>query len=319
VKLTSVKDLQRKRDEVQAKSVAQLVLLSAIWGTSFVLIRIAGECFPPFWIALLRSCLGAGLLWTALLVTRQQRPARRYLPWLGLVALFNNAIPFTCFAWGERYVPSNIAAVLNATTPIFTLLIALGKKRSGVSNRVVFGVLLGFSGVLLAVRGQKQVVNLSSSGVSFAIGIALITAGALGYAIASIIAKAKLQAVSPIGIAAYQLILAAAMVGPFAWCGPHPSNVSPKSLLAVAALGLVGSGFAFLLFFRILRTEPATHAVAVTYLLPLWGLLWGKVAHEPVGVTTCAGVLVVLAGLCLLNWSGGQALTPAPSSVARLS
>jgi drug/metabolite transporter (DMT)-like permease len=298
---------------MQKKSIALILLLSGIWGISFLLIRIAGQSFPPFWIALMRSSLGALLLWTVLFETGKQVPARKHLPWLLLVGLFNNAMPFTCFAWGERYVPSNTAAVLNATTPIFTLLLGMAIQRKRAAANVVLGVLLGFAGVLLVVLSQAQSSEVHVSTATFFLGIGLITTGALGYAIATVIAKAKLQAVDPIGIAASQLGLAALVVLPFAAFGPHPDHLHRSAFLAIAALGFAGSGLAYLIFFHLLRTVPATHAVAVTYLLPIWGVVWGTVAHEPVGLLTCAGVAVVITGLVLMNLR--QKAAPAVAAV----
>jgi drug/metabolite transporter (DMT)-like permease len=286
---------------MNARSTAQIFFLSAIWGASFLLIRIAGESFPPFWVALLRSSLGALLLWIVFLGTRQQIPQRSKVPWLLVVGLFNNAIPFTCFAWGERVVPSNIAAVLNATTPIFTLLIGMMIERRRAGWRVVAGVLLGFSGVLLVVLNNVSATSLHVAHATFYDGIILITTGALGYAVATVIAKAKLQGVTPIGIAASQLASASLIVLPLALLGPHPAAVRTSAWMAVIVLGLLGSGVAYLLFFHILRTVSATRTVAVTCLLPVWGVLWGTVAHEPVGALTYIGVAVVITGLAVMN------------------
>jgi drug/metabolite transporter (DMT)-like permease len=293
------------------KSIAQILLLSAIWGASFLLIRIAGQTFPPFWVALMRCSLGALLLWSVLFATGTRPPDRKFLPWLLLVGLFNNAIPFVCFAWGERVVPSNTASVLNATTPIFTLLLGALVHRARIAWNVVIGVLLGFAGVLLVVLSQSSSVESTRVSTSvFVRGVVLITCGALGYAIATLIAKAKLQGVEPIGIATSQLGLAALLVSPLAAFGPHPTNPHTGTLLAMTVLGFAGSGVAYLLFFHILRTVPATHAVAVTYLLPLWGVFWGAVAHEPIGILTYAGVLVTISGLACMNLRR----TPVPSA-----
>src|SRR6201992_3325537 len=136
---------------MKTKSVLQILLLSAMWGVSFLMIRIAGETFPPLWVALLRCSLGAALLWTILSLGGNQLPPRRLLPWLLTVALLNNAMPFTFFAWGERTVPSNIAAVINATTPIWTLLLTLALHRTRVALFTIGGVILGFAGVLVVV------------------------------------------------------------------------------------------------------------------------------------------------------------------------
>src|SRR5258708_38779155 len=103
--------------DMKTGHLLQLLLLSAVWGVSFLLIRIAGDSFPPLWVALLRCSTGAVLLWVVMAVGKRSLPPRQLLPWLLLVALFNNAIPFTFFAWGERTIPSSTAAVVNATTP----------------------------------------------------------------------------------------------------------------------------------------------------------------------------------------------------------
>ncbi len=299
--------------------MVQILLLSAIWGVSFLLIRIAGESFPPFWIALMRSALGALLLWGVLFGTGHRPAARAALPWLVLVGLFNNAIPFTCFAWGERVVPSNTAAVLNALTPIFTLLIGIAVHRRRTAWNVAAGVVLGFAGVVLVVVNQASESTAEQALVSHAVffrGAALIAFGALGYAIATVIAKAKLQGVDPMAIAASQLGLAGLMVLPLAAFGPHPAQVHTGPVLALAVLGFVGSGLAYLLFFHVLRTVPATHAVAVTYLLPIWGVFWGAMAHEHVGVPTYAGAAAVIAGLALMNLRRAPAELRAPVAVA---
>ena len=138
----------------------QLLLLSAVWGVSFLLIRIAGDSFPPLWVALLRCSAGALLLWIVMAVGGRSLPPRRLLPWLLLVAMFNNAIPFTFFAWGERTIPSSTAAVVNATTPIWTLLISLAVQRGHVTGRMVVGVLLSFAGVVLVVLGGMHFFNM---------------------------------------------------------------------------------------------------------------------------------------------------------------
>ena len=279
----------------------QIFLLSAIWGVSFLLIRVAGESFPPLWIAVMRSGLGGLLLWTVLLLRGKRPAAKQYVPYLLLVGLFNNAIPFTCFAWGEQVVPSNTAAVLNATTPIWTLLLTLGVTRVRTRWNVLAGVALGFGGVVLVVLRQQSGASAAVPRALFVRGVLLITAGALGYAIASVIAKAKLQGVDPMVIAASQLGSAFLMVAPLAMAGPGPAHLRLATVGAAVVLGLFGSGIAYLLFFHILRTASATHATAVTYLLPVWGVFWGVMAHETIRSWTVVGVLVTIAGLALMN------------------
>jgi drug/metabolite transporter (DMT)-like permease len=286
---------------MKTKSVLQILLLSAVWGVSFLMIRIAGDSFPPLWVALLRCSLGAALLWTVLSLGGNQLPPRRLLPWLLTVALLNNAMPFTFFAWGERTVPSNIAAVINATTPIWTLLLSMAIHRTQAALLTVGGVLLGFGGVLVVVisHASDPAADLVSGGLLR--GTIVIALAALGYAVATVMAKAKLQGLDPIGLATTQLSLAGLMILPVALAGPHPSALRVAPVLAIAVLGFAGSGFAYLLYYRLLAQVSATHVAAVTYVLPIWGLFWGLFAHEAIGLLTCLGVAITVAGLVLLN------------------
>jgi drug/metabolite transporter (DMT)-like permease len=285
---------------MKTRTLVQILILSAVWGISFLMIRVAGTVFPPLWVSLLRSSLGALLLWGVLLAGGNALPPRRVMGWLTVVALFNNAIPFALFALGEKTVPSNIAGVINATTPIWTLLLSIAIFRVRMTGLMIGGVLLAFAGVVVVVMNQTvdpaQVPGAALRG-SIIIGLA-----ALGYAIATVIAKAKLKGFDPIGLATVQLSLAAGMVLPFAVTLERPAPLSWGPVAAISVLGFAGSGLAYLLYYKLLGEVSATQVVAVTYLLPLWGLMWGAVAHEAVGVAACVGVGITIAGLVILNW-----------------
>jgi drug/metabolite transporter (DMT)-like permease len=307
---------------MKTRYLAQLLLLSAVWGASFLLIRLADQAFPPAWVGLLRGLFGAALLWAVLLLGGKSLPPRRLLPWLLLVALTNNALPFLLFAWGEQVVPSSTAAVLNATTPIWTLLLSLSVSRARPASSTIVGVLLGFSGVALVVRlhAQPETARAHNEPALWA-GVGAIALGAMGYAAATVIAKTKLRGLDPIGLATTQLTLAALMIAPVALFGPHPAHVPLTSLAAVLVLGFAGSGLAYLLYYSLLAHISATQVTAVTYLLPLWGMFWGRVAHEPVSTSSWVGVAIVIAGLVLLNRSAPPKIQPqsqAQESTVRL-
>lgn len=288
----------------------QLILLSAVWGVSFLLIRIAGARFPPLWVALLRCTAGTLLLMSVMAVTRRPLPPRRLLPWLLLVALFDNAIPFTCFAWDERTISSSTAAVINATMPIWTLLLSLAVQRrtsaNNASNHVTLrtfaGVVFSFAGVLLVVMGHATTDEKPAARAGLFLGALLVAFASFSYGIATVAAKTKLRGLDPISLATVQLTLASLMLLPVALAGPHPASVSSASIAAIATLGLAGSGLAYLLYYNLLAHISATHVAAVTYLLPVWGLFWGFIAHESIGWTAYVGVLVVVSGLLLMSW-----------------
>ncbi|HEY6413476.1 MAG TPA: DMT family transporter [Edaphobacter sp.] len=283
------------------RDVLQMLLLSAVWGASFILIELSGRSFPPAWVALLRLTFGAIFLWSVLKLKGRSLPPRRLIVPLLIVAFFNNAIPFTFFALGERTVPSSIAAVLNATTPIWALLLTLAVQSSRPNRFTTAGVLLGFSGVLIVVFSHGQDTARYGDNAAFFRGVMFIALASLGYAIATVIAKIKLQGLDPIGLATTQLSLAWLMLLPVAVFGSHPAVIHLSSVFAIILLGVAGSGLAFLLYYDLLTRIPSTHVVAVTYLLPIWGLFWGYIAHEPILWTAYIGVAIVIFGLILLN------------------
>ena len=273
----------------------ELLVLSAIWGVSFLLIKMAGVSFPPSWVALLRLFFGAIVLWIALWLRKRPLPPKRLLGPLLFVALLNNAIPFTLIAWGERTIPSNMAAVLNATATLWVLVFVFLFGHDHLGRRAAAGVVLGFGGVAMVVSAGQ------GSGPVQWLGIALVAFGAISYAIATSTAKARFKGVDPLGLATAQLTLAFLLMLPAAAFGPKPAAVTPQSLLAISLLGIFGTGIAYLFYYGLLARISSIQVQSVTYVLPVWGLLWGALAGEPVGIVSVLGVAVVLAGLVLLR------------------
>lgn len=284
---------------MRTRNILQMFVLSAVWGASFILIKLSGDDLPPVWVAVTRLFFGSLFLWTVMKLGRYKLPPLRLLGPLVAVGVLNNALPFCLFAWGERTVPSSIAAILNATTPIWALLLGLATGGARATRLTAAGVVLGFLGVLLVVYGHSSGIPTGASGFLF--GVLLIAIASFSYGAGAVGAKRWLQDLDPVVIATFQLTLAGIVLLPLAILGPHPTAVHWKSMAAVTTLGVLGSGLAYLLFFRLLATISPTRTVAVTYLLPIWGLFWGFIAGESIRWTALAGVAVVLAGLVLLN------------------
>jgi drug/metabolite transporter (DMT)-like permease len=286
---------------MKLRDALEMLLLSAVWGASFILIKLAGADLPPVWVAFGRLTFGSLFLWTVLKLGHHKLPPLKLIGALLAVGVLNNALPFCFFAWGEQTVPSSIAAIINATTPIWALLLGLALGSAHATRLTAAGVALGFLGVLGVVYGHASGAAAASSSRGFVFGVILIAIASLSYGAGAVAAKRWLHGVEPVVIATFQLTLAGLVLLPLAVFGPHPTAVHFSSLAAVTVLGILGSGLAYLLFFRLLATISPTRTVAVTYLLPIWGLFWGFVAGEQIRWTALAGVAVVLAGLVLLN------------------
>lgn len=303
---------------MKLRSILEMFLLSAVWGASFILIRLSGDDLPPVWVAFGRLFFGCILLWIVLAAGRHKMPPLRTFGPLFVVALLNNALPFCLFAWGERTVPSSIAAILNAATPIWALLIGLATGGAHATRLTAAGVVIGFLGVLGVVFGHSSEITAAVGSGGFLLGALLISIATLSYGAGAVSAKRWLQGMEPVVIATFQLSLAGIALLPIAVLGPHPTALHFKSVAAIMTLGVLGSGLAYLLFFRLLATISPTRTVAVTYLLPIWGLFWGFIAGEQIHWTSLAGVAVVLAGLLLMNLRtqpAQAAATPQPSTI----
>ncbi len=278
------------------RDALQIFLLSAIWGISFLLIRTALTAMPPMWVSAGRTAFGAITLWLVLYFSQVKLPNKNLLPRIAFVALLNNAVPWTFFALGEQTVTSSIASILNATSPVWTALVAALYWRDTSLGKInIIGVLLGFLGVALAVSG-----GLAKSSATLGGGL-MIVAATLCYGIATNYAKRRLQSVPPIAMATLQLSMASIMLLPLAGATHNNATITTPALAALLLLGILGSGIAFWLYFNLLARLSATQVQAVTYIIPIWGMFWGALAGEPLGWTSFAGVAVVLVGVWLIN------------------
>ncbi|GAA2664170.1 MULTISPECIES: DMT family transporter [Actinosynnema] len=279
-------------------SLVRMGVLALVWGSSFLWIKVALTGLSPVQIALARTALGALTLVAVLLASGQRLPRGKAL-WghLAVAALFNNTVPFVLFAVGEQTVDSGVAGVLNATTPLWTLLLglALGTERGGSRARLV-GLGLGFAGVLL-IFAPWQRGGLASWGA-----LACLVAAA-SYAVAYTYIG---RTVSGRGASSMQLSSAQLVVGSGLTALALPAgglerpHMSWQPLLAVAVLGVLGTGLAFLLNYRLIEDEGPTNATVVGYLLPVVSVLLGAVfLGEALNLRVVAGMVVVLAGVAM--------------------
>jgi len=279
-------------------SLVRFISLALIWGSSFLWIKMALGGLSPIQIALIRLVLGAAVIIGLAMLTRTKLPRDRKI-WSRMVvpALFGNAIPFTLFGLGERTVDSGVAGVLNATTPLWALLITLviGTERRLGAVRLT-GLLLGFAGTLV-IFAPWHASGLASWGA-----LACLVA-AISYAISyAYIGKNLVGKLSPIAMSASQLgggIVLVAVALPFTG-GLDAVRLGVGPLVAVSILGVFGTGAAFVLNNRLIIDEGVTTATSVGYLLPVVSVLLGVFfLHEPLNVRIVAGMVVVLVGVAL--------------------
>ena len=279
----------------------QLVILSVLWGGSFLLGRIATTEIPALTLAFARVVLAAAALWLFFLGSRRTLPPLSgLLPPLLLLGLLNNAIPFSLIFWGQREIGAGLASVLNAMTPVWTVMLAQVITRDEkLTLEKSIAVLTGFVGVAVLVG------ETAANGLSGPIPAKLaVLAASLSYAAAAIFGR-RFRAVDPVFIACGQLSASAILLFPAALVMDGAASLSMPSaatLMAVLALALLCTAVAYVLFFRILAAAGATNTSLVTFLIPVSALLLGAwLLDEKLSRSDIAGMALIAIALLLID------------------
>lgn len=280
-----------------------LITLAVIWGAAFLFISVAVSEVAPLTYVWLRLTIAAAAMWLFLWWRGDSAGLPRQV-WgsILVLALFNNAIPFVLFGWGQTHIASGLAAILNATTPIWGVVVAhLFTQDEKLSGRKLAGVLLGFSGVTVMIGPAL----LGSIGNNVLAQFACVTA-ALCYAFAGVWARRfRTMGVSPMSVTTGQLSAGALVMLPLALAIDQPwldALPSLKAIGAIAALAIVCSAFAYILYFRLIDRAGATNALLVTLLVPPVAIFLGSlVLHEVIEPRDFAGLALIAFGLAAID------------------
>jgi drug/metabolite transporter (DMT)-like permease len=254
-----------------------LLALSVLWGGSFFFVGMAVMALPPLTLVLLRVAIAAAALHLVLRVTRTAKhwDGKAWLAFFGM-GLLNNAIPFSLIVWGQTQIASGLASILNATTPLFTVLVAhvLTADERLTKGRIA-GVLLGLAGVVVLIGPQA----LAGLGADVMAQLAILGA-ALSYAFASIFGRRfKRMGVPPLATAAGQVTASSLLLLPVALVAERPWTLAmpgPPVWAAVVGLALLSTALAYVLFFRILASAGAVNLMLVTFLIPVSAVVLGS-------------------------------------------
>lgn len=275
--------------------VLELLLLAAIWGASFLFMRLAAPEFGPVATAALRV-LGASLLLLPLLAWRPGLgELRQHWPALVLVGLLNSALPFALFSYAALSINAGLSSILNATTPMWAALVAWAWLGQRLDGSRLLGLALGFAGVVL-LAWDKASFKPGGSGLAL-----LACLGAtLCYGLAANATKRFLGGVSALAVATGSQLSAALMLALPAWALRPASLPGPSAWVALVLLALLCTGLAYILFFRLMQRVGPTNTISVTFLIPLFALLWGGLfLGERLNLNMVLGGLVVLLGTAL--------------------
>ncbi|MGH1365655.1 MAG: DMT family transporter [Calditrichia bacterium] len=279
-----------------------LLFLAALWGPSFLFIKVAVQEFPPITLSTIRVGLGALVLYPIMRWLGNSLPRERQL-WrhFAFVGLFNHAIPFALFSWGEIYVDSAIASILNGTTPLFTIIIAhFFTEDDRLNSTKSIGTLIGFIGLMLIVGPA-----IFEGARTTTLGLIAVTIPAACYGLSIVYTRRYLRGLPKLVAPTAQLMSGTLWLLPFALLIDQPLSLANPSLAAwgsLIALAVFGTAIAFIVYFHLIETVSATYISMVTYLVPIFGIFLGIVVlNESVGWNGFAGCALIIFGVMVVN------------------
>jgi drug/metabolite transporter (DMT)-like permease len=282
---------------VRSRDFAGLVLLSALWGGSFLFIRVAVPALGPFLLVGLRVGLAAiALTLYALAIGRMPKIRTRWRSFL-VLGFLNAAVPFSLISAAEIYLTASLAAILNSTTVMFTAIVAAVWMGDVLTARKAIGILLGIAGVTVLVGWDPLPLN---GDVLLAVAAMLIAS--LSYALGATYAKQSFSGIPPLGMAIGQLCGAVVLLAPLAAVSVPAEAPSFVVALSILGLALLSTAVAYLIYFRLIENVGPTSTVTVTLLVPVFGLLFGiLLLDEPFGIGTLAGLGTILLSVVLIT------------------
>ena len=294
-----------------ASDWALLAILSVVWGGSFLFVGVAVRELPPLTIVAIRVLTASFALLLVLKIMGVDLPRTRQAwgAFLGM-SILNNVIPFTLIVWGQSHIASGLASILNATTPLFTVIVAqYFTDDERLTGQKVSGVIVGFIGVAVMIGSAA----LTSWDTSILAQLAVLGA-ALSYGFSGVFGRRfKTMGIPPLATAAGQVTVSSALLLPVALLVDRPWSLampSTQAILSLAALGLVSTAFAYLIFFRLLARAGATNVGLVTFLIPVSAILLGVlILGETLAARHVAGMALIGAGLVLIDGRAVSALS----------
>ncbi len=284
-----------------------LLVLGAIWGASYLFIKIGLRDFSPAVVAFVRIALAALVLLPVAAFQGGLSGVRAKAGWLALVGAVQVAGPFLLISAGEEEISSSLAGILVASAPLFTAMLAIWVDHEERSHGLrLGGVLIGFAGVAVLLG-----VDLGGSGSALLGGLAVVAAS-LGYAVGGLLVKHRLAGIAPVGMSATVMAASALMLMPAALLTSPGSAPGAGPIAAVAVLGVIGTGIAFVIFYGLISTIGPARTFLVTYIAPGFAVVYGAVLlSEAVTIATVAGLGLILSG----SWLAAEGRLPGRSRI----
>ncbi|ODP26268.1 putative transporter YdfC [Paenibacillus nuruki] len=282
---------------MKPKELGALLLLGALWGASFIFIRIAAPVLGPIWLIDLRVWIAGIVLLIYAFIVRKLPDFKKEWKYYLMLGLLNAAIPFSLIAYSAVHLNASLTAILNATTPLFTAIVARIWLKEYLSVRKVIGILIGLVGVCILMGWSSVPFTLE---VWLSIGASLTAA--LFYGIGSVYTKLTFTNTPALSLSIGQQLAAGIILIPLSVVTVPTVTISLTVMIAVLGLAVLCTAIGYLLYFYLVEHVGPTKTVSVTFLVPLFGIFWGiLLLNEHITLGTIVGLIVIFIGVILMN------------------
>lgn len=277
---------------MRQSDVARLVALAAIWGGSFIFIRVLAPTLGPIVTAASRVLIAGAVLVLYCRATGFSADLKRYWRQYLFIGVVNSTIPFVLYGFAALHIPASYSVILNSTTPLFTALLAVPLLREKMTNAKVAGLVAGAAGVALVSRAGPVVPDLG-----FAAAVAACLGATLCYAISSIYMKKHAVGAKPLAIAGWSQLFAGLVLLPLVPFSLPTGAITPLIVANALGLALVCSSVAYVLYYRLIADVGPTRALTVAFLMPAFGMVWGALfLAESITLPMIAGCALIIGG-----------------------
>ena len=279
---------------MELKNWILLTLLGAVWGSAFMFIKISADDFGPILLVNLRLLLAGALFLPFLLQKKYLAYFKSHFSGILILGIFSNAFPFTMFSYASLGATSNMLGILNGTTAFMTMVVAYFWLKESITPKQIFGIMLGFLGILVLVNPANGSATLSAS------GFALV--GALSYSFSGVyIQKYQLNA-NKFVLIGWAMLFGGLLLTPLSFFNLPDQMPNNNAIAALLWLGIVSTGIAYLGYIRLIEQIGAVRTSTVTYLLPVFSIIWGSIfLQEKITWIIFGGFIFVMIGMYFAN------------------
>ena len=279
---------------MELKNWILLILLGAVWGSAFMFIKISADDFGPILLVNLRLLLAGALFLPFLLRKKYLAHFRSHFPGILILSIFSNAFPFTMFSYASLGATSNMLGILNGTTAFMTMVVAYFWLKESITSKQIFGIILGFLGILVLVNPANGSATIGAS------GFALV--GALSYSFSGVyIQKYQLNA-NKFVLIGWAMLFGGLLLTPLSFFNLPDQMPDNNAIAALLWLGIVSTGIAYLGYIRLIEQIGAVRTSTVTYLLPVFSIIWGSIfLQEKITWIIFGGFIFVMIGMYFAN------------------